>query len=99
MTRSQVDAADEGSDARSTESRSAVDTDVQEPGFPVDQDAADELWDALQHRDERFDGRFVYAVSSTGIYCNPSCPSRKPRRDRVRFFRAPAEAESHQYRA
>ena len=32
------------------------------------------------------DGRFVYAVTSTGIYCRPSCPSRRPRRDRVRFF-------------
>ena len=45
------------------------------------------------------DGRFVYAVTSTGIYCRPSCPSRRPRRDRVRFFDAPDAARAAGFRA
>jgi AraC family transcriptional regulator, regulatory protein of adaptative response / methylated-DNA-[protein]-cysteine methyltransferase len=49
-------------------------------------------WRAVTRRDGRFDGRFVYAVSSTGIFCRPSCPSRTPRRDRVRFFADSAAA-------
>ena len=42
---------------------------------------------------------FVYAVRSTGIYCRPSCPSRRPRRDRVIFFDTAADAERAGYRA
>jgi AraC family transcriptional regulator, regulatory protein of adaptative response / methylated-DNA-[protein]-cysteine methyltransferase len=56
-------------------------------------------WAAVLNRDPLLDGRFVYAVSSTGIYCRPSCPSRRPRRERVSFFAGPAEAESAGYRA
>jgi AraC family transcriptional regulator of adaptative response/methylated-DNA-[protein]-cysteine methyltransferase len=41
----------------------------------------------------------VYGVTSTRIFCRPSCPSRRPRRDRVRFFPGPAEAEAQGYRA
>src|SRR5438105_5069032 len=41
----------------------------------------------------------VYAVSSTGVYCRPSCPSRRPRRENVEFFGGPAEAEQAGYRA
>ena len=43
-------------------------------------------WQSVLSRDRDADGRFVYAVSSTGVYCRPSCPSRRPRRDRVSFF-------------
>lgn len=43
-------------------------------------------WQQVVTRDRGGDGRFVYAVTSTGIFCRPSCPSRRPRRDRVRFF-------------
>lgn len=56
-------------------------------------------WEAVQRRDRTRDGSFVYAVSSTGIYCRPSCPSRKPRRDRASFFGNPAEAEQAGFRA
>jgi len=56
-------------------------------------------WHAVQARDTTSDGRFVYAVTSTGIYCRPSCPSRKPRRDRVRFFDAPDAARAAGFRA
>jgi AraC family transcriptional regulator of adaptative response/methylated-DNA-[protein]-cysteine methyltransferase len=55
--------------------------------------SAERLWDAVLARDARSDGRFVYAVRSTGIYCRPSCPSRRPHRDSVRFFAGPDEAE------
>ena len=56
-------------------------------------------WQAVQTRDRRFDGRFVYAVKSTGVYCNPSCPSRRPQPEQVRFFTGPAEAQSAGFRA
>ena len=56
-------------------------------------------WPAVLARDSRADGRFVYAVTSTGIYCRPSCPSRRPRRDRVRFFEAADAARAAGFRA
>ncbi|HUL72047.1 MAG TPA: methylated-DNA--[protein]-cysteine S-methyltransferase [Vicinamibacterales bacterium] len=57
------------------------------------------LWHAVVTRDRAADGLFVYAVSSTRVYCRPSCPSRRPRPDRVEFFPAPAMAEARGYRA
>lgn len=54
--------------------------------------------DVKQRRSER-DGSFVYAVSSTKVYCRPSCPSKRPRRDRVTFFSSPRQAELAGYRA
>src|SRR4051812_10320655 len=59
----------------------------------------DARWTAVLARDRRTDGTFVYAVQSTGIYCRPSCPSRRPRRDRVRFFDAPAAAREAGFRS
>ena len=56
-------------------------------------------WQAVLARDANQDGSFVFAVSSTGIYCRPSCPSRRPRRENVTFFRQPDEAEKAGYRA
>lgn len=56
-------------------------------------------WRAVERRDEAFDGRFVFAVTSTRIYCRPSCPARRPRRERVRFFRDPRAAEGAGFRA
>lgn len=55
-------------------------------------------WNAIQRRDAALDGAFVYAVRSTGIYCRPSCPSRRPRRAQVLFFRGPDAAECAGYR-
>jgi AraC family transcriptional regulator of adaptative response / DNA-3-methyladenine glycosylase II len=54
---------------------------------------------AMQSRDQRFDGRFVVAVTSTNVYCRPSCPSRTPHRENVRFFALPAAAEAMGFRA
>jgi AraC family transcriptional regulator, regulatory protein of adaptative response / methylated-DNA-[protein]-cysteine methyltransferase len=56
-------------------------------------------WKAVQARDRRADGAFVYAVRSTGIYCRPSCPSRKPAREQVVFFPLPEAAEQQGFRA
>ncbi|MHB1775268.1 MAG: AlkA N-terminal domain-containing protein [Acidimicrobiales bacterium] len=54
---------------------------------------------ALQSRDQRFDGWFVTAVTSTGVYCRPSCPARTPRPSNVRFFADPAAAQAAGFRA
>src|SRR5580704_12360859 len=59
----------------------------------------DNRWRAVLARDASQDGRFIFAVSSTGVYCRPSCPSRRPRRENVTFFRQPEEAEKAGYRA
>ena len=56
-------------------------------------------WQAVLTKDTRFDGQFVFAVSSTKIYCRPSCPSRRPNRERVSFFPIPEQAEQAGFRA
>src|SRR5947199_9159142 len=56
-------------------------------------------WRIVLARDRRYDGAFVYAVHSTGIYCRPSCASRKPRRGQVAFFPVPEAAERAGFRA
>lgn len=59
----------------------------------------DQLWQAVIAKDARFDGQFVFAVSSTGVYCRPSCPSRRAHRERVKFFELPEAAEQAGFRA
>lgn len=61
--------------------------------------ASEKQWLAVQTRDRGADGAFVYAVRSTGIYCRPSCPSRKPRLEQVEFFPLPEAAEQKGFRA
>ena len=56
-------------------------------------------WNAVRDRDRGADGKFVYAVRSTGIYCRPSCPSKKPRRQQVEFYSLPEAAEQKGFRA
>jgi AraC family transcriptional regulator of adaptative response/methylated-DNA-[protein]-cysteine methyltransferase len=63
---------------------------------PVSDDRA---WRAVVQRDKQFDGAFVYAVRSTGVYCKPSCASRQPLRTNVRFFDTANEAEAAGYRS
>jgi len=58
-----------------------------------------ELWTAVLSRDASRDGSFVFAVRSTGIYCRPSCPARRPRREQVSFFQVPEAAEQAGFRA
>jgi AraC family transcriptional regulator of adaptative response/methylated-DNA-[protein]-cysteine methyltransferase len=56
-------------------------------------------WRAVQARDRRFDGDFVFAVRSTGIYCRPSCPARRPLRRNVVFFAVAEAAEGAGFRS
>ncbi|HEX3942505.1 MAG TPA: bifunctional DNA-binding transcriptional regulator/O6-methylguanine-DNA methyltransferase Ada [Rhizomicrobium sp.] len=58
-----------------------------------------QAWQAVLGRDRRYDGMFVYAVKSTGVYCRPSCPSRRPRREMVEFFEQPTHAEHAGFRS
>ena len=58
----------------------------------------EERWQAVIERDKRFDGEFVFAVRSTGIFCRPTCPARRPRRENVLFYSAPGEAEGAGFR-
>src|SRR5262245_10259423 len=67
--------------------------------LPTESMNRDSNWQAIVTRDRQADGRFVYAVRSTGIFCRPSCPSRKPSRDRVEFFDTPVDAERAGFRA
>lgn len=59
----------------------------------------DERYRAIDARDVRFDGQFVTAVSSTGIYCRPSCPARTPKPSNVTFYPTSAAAHEAGYRA
>ncbi|HXX37081.1 MAG TPA: bifunctional DNA-binding transcriptional regulator/O6-methylguanine-DNA methyltransferase Ada [bacterium] len=59
----------------------------------------DPRWRAVLSRDAGADGAFVFAVRSTGVYCRPSCPARRPRGAQVVFFPTPAEAERDGFRA
>lgn len=60
---------------------------------------ADACYRAASGRDRRFDGQFVMAVRTTGIYCRPSCPARTPKRPHVEFFTTSAAAHLAGYRA
>ena len=59
----------------------------------------EERWQAVKRRDPAFDGKFLFAVRTTGIYCRPSCASRPAKRENVTFFETGAEAEKAGYRA
>jgi AraC family transcriptional regulator, regulatory protein of adaptative response / methylated-DNA-[protein]-cysteine methyltransferase len=61
--------------------------------------SSERLWHAVMSRDTAQDGEFFYAVRTTGVYCRPSCPSRRPRRQNVQFFRTPVDAEKAGFRA
>lgn len=56
-------------------------------------------WQAVRTRDARADGDFFYGVRTTGIYCRPSCPARRPSRENVTFHASAAAAEAAGYRA
>lgn len=58
----------------------------------------DFMWAAFERRDRSLDGRFVGAVSTTGIYCKPSCPARRPRRENVRFYANGSSARAAGFR-
>jgi len=60
---------------------------------------ADTAWAAFMRRDRRWDGRVIGAVRTTGIYCKPSCPAKRPKREHVEFFASGEEARGAGYRA
>src|SRR5262245_32697085 len=62
-------------------------------------DSDEARWNAVLHRDARLDGLLYYGVSSTGIYCRPVCPARRPKIENVAFFRSCDEAEKAGYRS
>ncbi|WCT78770.1 bifunctional DNA-binding transcriptional regulator/O6-methylguanine-DNA methyltransferase Ada [Novosphingobium humi] len=64
----------------------------------MDSDQTEVFWENVTTRDKGADGRFVFAVSTTGIYCRPSCPARRPARDHVRFFADGDAARAHGFR-
>ena len=70
------------------------------PAAPGGRDEAADgiMWRAVVERDAAFDGAFLCAVASTGVYCRPSCPSRRPNRANVTFFATAALAEAAGFR-
>ena len=61
--------------------------------------APEDCWRAVESKEAAWDGLFVYAVRSTGIYCRPSCPSRRPHRHQVAFYPGVEAAEDAGFRA
>jgi AraC family transcriptional regulator, regulatory protein of adaptative response / methylated-DNA-[protein]-cysteine methyltransferase len=61
--------------------------------------SVDHRWEAVLRRDARADGAFYYCVKTTGVYCRPSCPSRRPHRENVVFHATSADAERAGFRA
>ncbi len=59
----------------------------------------DRLWEAVRRRDKAFDGKFLFAVRTTGVYCRPSCASRAAKRENVSFYSSAGAAERAGYRA
>ena len=78
---------------------------IQPPGTILDDvsnamiDSASENWRAVLAKDESQDGVFVFGVRSTAVYCKPSCPAKRPRREQVVFFDSPIDAERSGFRA
>jgi AraC family transcriptional regulator, regulatory protein of adaptative response / methylated-DNA-[protein]-cysteine methyltransferase len=58
----------------------------------------DTAWAAFMRRDRSWDGRIIGAVHTTGIYCKPSCPARRPRRENVTFYSSGEEARAAGFR-
>lgn len=58
----------------------------------------DALWRAVAERNPRYDGLLVFGVRTTGVYCRPACPSKRPRRENVAFFADPPAAEAAGFR-
>jgi AraC family transcriptional regulator, regulatory protein of adaptative response / methylated-DNA-[protein]-cysteine methyltransferase len=65
----------------------------------LDLSLADAYWQAVLNKDAKQDGKFFFAVRTTGIYCRPSCASRTPKRTNVLFFATPAMAREAGFRA
>jgi AraC family transcriptional regulator of adaptative response/methylated-DNA-[protein]-cysteine methyltransferase len=73
-------------------------TTLEERPVVAQEQEPDARWQAVLARDQRYDGTFVYGVRSTGVYCRPSCPSRRPGREQVVFYSGPTAAEQAGFR-
>src|SRR5436305_11368589 len=60
---------------------------------------AETAWAAFMRRDRTWDGRILGAVKTTGVYCKPSCPARRPKRENVLFFTSSEDARAAGFRA
>lgn len=85
--------------AASTQTVDAPRTARADQGTRPPSGSDEQRWQAVVHRDAGHDGQFFFGVSSTGVYCRPSCPAKRPRRENVSFFRRPEEAERAGFRA
>lgn len=65
----------------------------------ADEDVATARWRAVHDRDRTADGSFVFAVKTTGVYCRPSCPARRPKLQNVSFYSDTAAARAAGFRA
>lgn len=65
---------------------------------PLFQSGTDARWTAVTNRDAHLDGKFLYAVRTTGVYCRPACPSRRPRAENVVFFDTSKDAKRAGFR-
>ena len=72
---------------------------VPRPSIRLTEDRDDSRWQAVLERDARADGAFVYAVSTTRVFCRPSCGARTPLRKNVSFYRTPPDAKLAGFRA
>ena len=68
-------------------------TETREPDAARASVREEERWQAVKRRDPAFDGKFFFAVRTTGVYCRPSCASRPAKPENVAFFQTTAEAE------
>jgi len=66
--------------------------------YALESPAPARCWEAVKARDRSFDGRIYYSVSTTGVYCRPSCGSRRPKRENVAFHDSCAAAERAGFR-
>ena len=71
----------------------------QEEGNPCSHEVDEQRWQAVCDRNQVWDGIFVFAVRTTGVYCRPSCTSRRANRKNVSFYETPSQAELAGFRA
>jgi AraC family transcriptional regulator of adaptative response/methylated-DNA-[protein]-cysteine methyltransferase len=76
-----------------------IEPHTSEPMSNVARLDADTAWAAFMRRDRSWDGRVIGAVKTTGIYCKPSCPAKRPKREHVEFFASGEEARAAGYRS
>ena len=69
------------------------------PGLLPQAGEGEDAWAAFMRRDRSWDGRVIGAVKTTGIYCKPSCPAKRPKREHVEFFVSGEEARAAGFRA